>query len=149
MNNREDFIKEIDIYKDETKDKLLKLYEYNNIENKLRLFDQDIEELINKVLNDIFNPLGFFKEPVVPFSFFKTVIGKEILAAMTDMENRTFTINELIELTKTKERKEGYTFQYISQEIKIGRIKAYKKFNRWIIPYKEVKMFLKAKNIIE
>lgn len=147
MISREDFIKEIKEYSKDIQDKLLKLYDYKDITSNSKKNDLDLFTLINEIMTELFNPIRTFNEPMIPFSFFQTNVGRFIVAAMSDIDNRMYSINDLIGMTKTKERPNGYTYQYLAQEIKAGRLKASKNNGRWEISHSEVERFLRAKGL--
>ncbi|MEG1482914.1 MAG: hypothetical protein RSA57_03850 [Cetobacterium sp.] len=147
MIDKDDFLREAKEYTNDVEEKLVKLYERN--ENIIYSKENDLEtySLINNIIADLFNPTGVFSEPMIPLSFLETSIGRVIISALSDIDNRMYSINDLINMTRTAERIEGYSYQYLSQEIKAGRLKASKDNNRWTIPHAEVKRYLKTKGI--
>lgn len=145
--DRELFISELETIKSkDLKEKLLKLWqlqiEYINDNNLDEKF-----QLAYGIIKDLFNPEGVSKDTSIPLSFFEKEIGKLIIASMSCINAKLYTIGEVIEKTKTEERPNGYSFQYICQEIKSGRLKGIKEGNRWVIPHIEVQKFLKYKGI--
>lgn len=146
LPEREVFVEELqDIKNEEIKQKSLILYDsiisFENIGQKqLQLADQIIEGL--------FNSQNLYYEPIIPLSFFQTSLGKLILIVLNDESEQNYTINALIELTKTKDKPQGLTKQYISQEIKAGRLKAIKESGVWKIPSGEAKRYLAEKGLI-
>lgn len=147
MIDEKEFLKDIEEFDDELKENLIEIYELNNLDHNTKEDNLEIANLIQGVLNKLFNPRGLYKEPMIPFSFFETRIGKSILTALGTLDNRMYTINDLISMTETEEKPEGYTYQYISQEIKAGRLEATKDSGRWVISYPEVQRYLKSKGL--
>lgn len=142
------FLEQIDSYDENLKDKFILLYDSAKaVGNK----EIDTNELIQECLNLLFNPNAAYKETLIPMSFFQSAIGKLMLSILNESNERFFTISELVNLTKTKEKPEGFTIQYITQEIKANRLKAVKDSyrKRWIISESEVNRFLKSKGIIK
>ncbi len=147
MVDNGEFLREIKMYPIDIQEKLLKLDKINRTKTYSKEEDLNISSLINDVMMELFNPLNLFDEPIIPFSFFETNIGRTILTAMSDIDNRLYTIPDLIYMTIDKDRPQGYSNQYISQEIKSGRLKAIKDGGRWLITHSEVQRFLKSKGI--
>lgn len=144
LPDKDEFIKEIEfITNEQTREDLS--FIYDNLKNKKRSSvshvykNNDNIEIITKVksiLNDLFNPYKISNEPMIPFSFFQTLIGKVIMSAIS--ENVDYTVTDLATMT-------GLTSQYINQEIKSGRLKASKDSGRWLIPAYEAERFLSYK----
>lgn len=149
MVNKSDFLREAEEYSDDIQERLLQLYNRNETISNSKKEDLNTFFLIKGLMIDLFNPTGSFLEPLIPFSFFQTAIGRVVMSAMSGMENRKYTVNELIEMTKTPERPKGYTSQYLIQEIKDGRLKATKEGRIWLVPHSEVERYLKAKGILK
>ncbi len=149
MINKNDFLKETEEYSKDVQKKLLELYNRNEIITDSKEHDLKTFSLIKDIMIDLFNPTGSFNEPLIPFSFFQTAIGRVVISAMGGMDNRRYTIIDLIEMTKTPERPKGYTQQYLIQEIKDGRLNATKEGRIWLVPHSEVERYLKAKGILK
>lgn len=106
---------------------------------------------VGLALKRLFPPGYMTDEILVPYSFHFTVLGQVIFGVMYGSNvGKLYTVNELIELTKTNERPKGYTKQYIYQELRdkdgffSGRA-IYK--GAWYIPEVVVMEFLKLKGI--
>jgi|GEM_PF-1622927 len=71
--------------------------------------------IADKIITELFGTL--YNEPLVPWSFYNTEIGKAILQAKFNIGIVFYNVAELCELT-------GYSKQYIGKEIKRENIKA-------------------------
>lgn len=144
--NEELFLSEIEQIKDESiKEDLLNLW---NIQ--VKSYDGVVDEkfeLANKILNALFNPESMSNDTNIPLSFLNKEIGKLIMSSMTSVNSKLYSVNEVVELTKTEDRPSGYSVQYIIQEIRSGRMKAIKKGNRWFLQHSELKKFLEYKGL--
>lgn len=146
MKNKNDYIAEVHKYEKNkiVYDKLLELgkiyFDTNptNIINK-----QEIYKLSSTIIDELFNPMNLYSEALIPISFMKSTVGKVLFEVIND--NRTITINELIEMSKTTENPKGYSYQYINKEIKIGRLSATQCNGRWEIEYEDAIKFLEKK----
>lgn len=146
MIEKDEYIREAKAtYSEPIQEKLLKLYEIYATDSK-----EDLEStiLMDDILNCLFNPTGIYKEPMIPLSFLKTTVGRVVVSVMGDKDNRMYTINDIIAMSKTEQRPLGYTHQYLSQEIKAGRLKAVKDGSRWMLPHSEAIRFLRSKGIL-
>lgn len=147
MNNIDDLKKEISNYSNGTQEKLIRIFEVSKKTNNFKENDLELYSLIEEVFNEIFNPNKVYLEPLIPLSFFKGTLGSFLINLLNEMENRLYTVGELVELTKTEDRPNGYSYQYISQEIRSNRLNAIKDGNRWLIPNTEVRRFLNNKGL--
>lgn len=139
-----DSISEFDVT---TRGILLSLYDHLAGHQML----DDPQEAVELALKGLFPPGFMMTEITVPFSFHFTPLGQVIFGVMYGSNvDKLYTVNELIELTKTDERPKGYSKQYIYQELRdkdgcfYGRA-IYK--GAWYIPEVVVMEFLKLKGI--
>jgi hypothetical protein len=145
LPNRQEFINDLNLINNsEIRDKLIGLYDAYVDVSKDRL---DLYERLKDILNLLFNPYGLSTEACVPVSFFSNSIGQLAVAIMYDTSEKTYTVQDLIELSKTASRPGGYSKQYIGQEIKAGKIKATWINGRWEITEIEIKKYLTEKGI--
>lgn len=140
---KKDLMKEIELLKDENiKDKVLKLY--NHILGKEEV--PNVNVIVKETLADLF-PNRFSSEVMIPLSFHDTLIAKLLFSIMYCQQEKMYSMQELIELTKTDEKPLGLTRQYLGQEIKNKNLKAEKKGNRWLFKESEVNRYLAKKGI--
>lgn len=129
-------------------DKLLELKESYLDTNHLNKTEHEIYLLSINILEELFNPLQLYNEPIIPLSFLQSNIGKTLLGIINDNNNRVLTIYDMVKMSKTKNNEKGYSYQYINKEIKVGRLKATKYNGSWQIEYEEAIKFLERKNIL-
>ncbi|MBU5228112.1 hypothetical protein KQI36_15880 [Clostridium senegalense] len=145
MINFEKFNEELkNIDNDSVKEKLIMLYNQTQEQS-----NDSCYSILDDILGKLFNPYGLIENEqiTIPISFYKTEIGKIILNSMSYSQNEYYTVTEFIDLTKTKEKPDGYSKQYIIQEIKAGRLKGNKDSSRWIIYKSDAVEYLKSKGI--
>lgn len=129
-------------------DKLLELKESYLDTNHLNKTEHEIYLLSINILEELFNPLQLYNEPIIPLSFLQSNIGKTLLGIINDNNNRVLTIYDVVKMSKTKNNEKGYSYQYINKEIKVGRLKATKYNGSWQIEYEEAIKFMERKNIL-
>jgi hypothetical protein len=130
-----------------TKRILLSLYDHLAGHRQL----DDPQAAVEAALKRLFPPGYLTDEIMVPYSFHFTPLGQVLFGVMHgNNAGKLYTVNELIELTKTDERPKGYSKQYIYLELRdkdgcfYGRA-IYK--GAWYIPEVVVMEFLKLKGI--
>ena len=148
MTNKNDYINEVNNYKMNkiVYDKLQELGEIYFEANPINTISkQEVYKLSLTIIDELFNPMKLYSEALIPISFMKSAGGKVLLEVIND--NRTITINELIEMSKTAQNPKGYSYQYINKEIKIGRLPATQCSGRWEIEYEDAIKFLEKKKV--
>ncbi|HBJ1651997.1 hypothetical protein HYH38_16235 [Clostridium botulinum] len=150
MFNVKDYIDGIEKYKDNIAiyNKLIELKNIYLDINHLNKTQQEIYALALEIVEDLFNPLQIYKEPIIPLSFLQSNIGKILLDVINGSYNRMISINDVVEMSKTEKNKKGYSYQYINKEIKAGKLRGIKHNGSWQIQYKDAVKFLETKNII-
>lgn len=140
---KNEFMMEVmEIEQEEIRQKLEKIYKHLLGAEKI----EKVNNFTKEVIEDLFYN-KFYSEVMIPLSFHETVIGKAIFTVMYSDQERMFTVNEIIELTKTTEKPDGYTRQYIGQEIKDERLKACKKNNRWVVAEEDLNEYFASKGL--
>lgn len=126
----------------ETRDKLEMLYDhlkgYKNIDTPNNL----VKEVINKLFISPFND-----KALIPMEFIESPIGVVLFSILFGMKEKTYTIQDLVEFTKTPEKPNGFTKQYIGLEIQAGNLKATKINNRWTFQESDVTEWLIKKEL--
>ncbi|UYZ39101.1 helix-turn-helix domain-containing protein (plasmid) [Clostridium beijerinckii] len=150
MINIKVFTEEISGYKDKGSiyDKLLELKDCYLGNNSLKKSEKEIYSLSLIILEQLFNPMNQYNEPIIPLSFLQSELGKTLLAIINDNDKRLLTVNDVVEMSKTKSNKKGYSHQYIHKEIKNGKLPATMYNGRWQISYEEAKKFLEKRKKI-
>ena len=130
---------------EKVREKILNLYELykENTADNLK----NISELAEEILRELFNPFGAYKETMIPYTFFQSSLGKIIIAIMNNNLEKVYTIQDLIEISKTEDRPNGYSKQYIGQEIKRNSLIATFVNGRWEITEDELNRYLKLKGL--
>lgn len=98
---------------------------------------QVYEYVVNKIVQGLFG--GLFTQPLIPWNFLNTEIGKVIIQVKFGLNNEIYFINDLVQFT-------GYTKQFIGKEVKNGNIKMNRKHGIYYAYEKEVDEYLKMKN---
>lgn len=83
-----------------------------------------------------------YQEPLIPWSFFDTEIGKAVIKIKYDQSSDVFFVREIAEML-------GKTRQYINQEIKAGSLRAYKRCGNSVIYRGDLENYLKKRGIDE
>ncbi|MBN1040256.1 hypothetical protein DVW12_16330 [Clostridium botulinum] len=150
MIDVKDYIEEVNAYKSKgiIYDKLIALKDSYLDTNYLNKTEEEIYYLALNIIEELFNPLQIYKEPLIPLSFLQSNIGKTLLDVINVSDNRVISINDVVEMSKTETNKKGYSYQYINKEIKSGKLKGIKHNGNWQIQYKDAVKFLEKKNII-
>ncbi|MVX63746.1 hypothetical protein GKZ28_08565 [Clostridium chromiireducens] len=149
MTNIKELTEEINSYKDKEHiyNKLLNLKESYLGTNIMNKSEEDIYSLAVNIIEDLFNPMHLYNEPIIPLSFLKSELGKILLSVINNNDKRILTINDVVEISKTSKNEKGYSYQYINNEIKVGRLQATMYNGRWQITYEEAIRFLRKKDI--
>ena len=137
------FNSEIDEYKEPVKNLLIELkkcYLGNSQNNKSEQY-----ELAMKIIKELFNPNNLYSEPLIPLSFLNTMTGTILMSILKEEKNRLISIKDIINMSKSPSKPNGYSYQYISKEIKEGRLKAERYQGRWLINISDANNFLKGK----
>lgn len=133
---------EIDEYKEPVKNLLIELKKcyLDNQNNKFEQYD-----LAMKIIKELFNPNNLYSEPLIPLSFLNTMTGNILMSILQEEKSRLISIKDIINLSKSTSKPNGYSYQYISKEIKEGRLKAERYQGRWLINISDANNFLKSK----
>lgn len=136
------FIKEVEEITDskETREKLIKLYDHSTGYEKTN----NANKLIHEVLKELFGD-KFSADPVIPYKFLGTNIAKVVFSIMYNLNENLYSMEDLIELAKAEIRPEGYTRQYLGQEIRDGKLKGTKKGKVWWFTEEEVREYFDKK----
>jgi hypothetical protein len=122
-----------DNFDENLKNKIIRLY--NSLTGAL---NEEIsnEDLAMEIMNELFNPYGFYKELMIPFSFYRTSLNSLIVSAFDiSIKDDFYTVGDLVALT-------GKSKQFINKEIKLEKIKAIKEAGRWKISREEGNKFI-------
>lgn len=85
----------------------------------------------------------YYKEPLVPWNFFNSEIGKLILEMKFGQENTD--IYFVKEVAKMLDK----TYQNINQEIKLGNLKAYKRGGTTVIYRRDLEKYISNRKDLE
>lgn len=118
---------------------------YNHLLGKKKI--ENVASVIYGVLAELFPKNMYFKEVFIPLDFHKTIMGRVLFSILYGIEEFSYTINDIIEFSKTERNQKGYSKQYLKQEIDHGRLKGEKKDGVWRFTQSQVADFLGAKNI--
>lgn len=143
--NIESYISETEDYKQSVKELLLELEECYLGANTKKRNKEYVYKLSLKIIQELFNPYNLYSEPLIPISFFKTTIGKTLISILYEEEERVLTIQDIVNMSKSKDKPKGYSYQYINNEIKLGRLKAERYHGRWVINIEDAKTFIESK----
>lgn len=126
----------------ELKDKLTNLYDH--LQGVIHL--EDANTVVKEVISELFNT-SYSKDVLIPLNFLESSVGVVLFKIMYGMNDKLYTVKELIELTKNPEKPNGYTRQYIKAEIDRGNLKATLKNNNYFIEESEANRYLKTKGL--
>lgn len=138
-----DVIKELSEVNDaKLKKDVLELYEHllgtKTVENAKDKIEDVLRRMFkNQYSKDVYIPLEFCINSSVAKVLFNILYADEVL----------YSTLELMELSITKDYPNGYTRQYISQEVKNGRLSAIKKGGSLFFTEREVNRYLIGKGI--
>lgn len=132
LSEMNDLIKKSNVKKDD----LLILLDYATGESK------EINSLlIENIIKDIFNNESYCTDIMVPWSFFDTEIGKALIRAKLNYEEKNiFFVKDIEKIT-------GYTRQYISQETKAGNLIGEKRGGKVVYKEKDLNEWLVKKGL--
>lgn len=137
--NKNKFVKEVDEILNNSKDlgeqDFQKLLMFAADEKDSNIGAVFCDELIEKIFKTPYS-----LEPMIPWNFFNTEIGKTIVKIKYSQNSGIFFVKEIAELT-------GKTRQYINQEINVGNLRAYKKCGISIVYKDDLEIYLAKKDI--
>jgi hypothetical protein len=94
------------------------------------------DELIKKMFG------AAYQEPLIPWNFFDTEIGKAIIKIKYGQSSDVFFVREIAETV-------GKSRQYINQEIQLGNLRAYKRCGNSVVYRGDLEDYLKKRGIDE
>ncbi|MBU3173256.1 hypothetical protein [Clostridium estertheticum] len=141
---KEEFLKEIDktaTINVETREELIRIY------NHLKGYEKivNINECLENVLREMFGK--YTTDIMIPYQFHKSMIGTVIFSVMYGMKEVTYTVKDIIQLTKTDKNPKGYTKQYVGQEIRDGNLKGNVERGRHVFVKEDVNKYLVTKGL--
>jgi hypothetical protein len=139
--------KVFDIEVAEIKDKkiqILLMQLYDHLLGKISL--PNAKPLCLEVLANLFTP-KYTTEVLIPLSFHDSTIATVIYSILYGTDEKTYTVNDIIERTKTKNKPKGLSKQYLKQEINAGNLKGQKKNGYWSFDESQVNEYLKTKEL--
>lgn len=104
------------------------------------------KDSVAKVLKEMFKN-QYSNEVYIPMNFFINSSIAKVLFNVMYMNDVLYSTSELIDLTKSREKPNGYTRVYICKEVKSGNLKAIKKGRNYIFEENEVKRYLATKGL--
>jgi len=139
--DKDTFMNEVNnIENDDIKNNLVIIYNHLMKYKKYEKIGGITKEVLKQLFENKFTP-----QVLIPLEFLDTAIGKVIFTAMFNYSDRTYTVRELIEFTKTPEKPKGLSKAQISQDFASGKLKGEKKGNRLIFTESQVNDYLISK----
>lgn len=133
---KENFIKEIEKVKEKYN---INIEDFKNIYKAYegQILDININNICDKVINDMF---GGYGDPVLPYEFILSDLGKVIISVRYGINNRIYSLNELSDIT-------GFSKQKISYDIKVGNLNVLKKKGFVILYENDINDYLNKKGL--
>lgn len=137
------FMKEVNrIKNEEIRIKLSNIYDHLTGVNKL----DNAKEVINEILESMFclsKDVGI----LIPYSFLDSNIGRVLFSAFYGFNQSIYTINDIIDFTKSEKKPKGFTRQYIIKEINNGNIAGVFFNSNWFFYEDEINRYLLKKGL--
>lgn len=129
---KQQYTEEVLKFNEKIQEDLFELYDHLLGVKKIK----NPNKAVKSVLSGIFAN-QYSNEVNIPLKFLETAVGKTLFVIMFGMEERTFTVNDIIQMTKS-DREKGVSRAWLKKEIDSGTLKGTFQNGRWIFTESQV-----------
>lgn len=105
---------------------------------------KNAQKMVRTILSEIFTA-QYSNETNIPLKFLDTSIGKVLFTIMFGMEERIYTVNDIIQMTVSESKEKGVSRAWLAKEIKEGSLVGTFSNGRWIFNESQVDDYLELR----